>query len=312
MSLTSTLPYQTDELERWINSHEERQDNVRERARARIIWAEPEARTRTPYSLVYLHGFKATHPEGYPTHREVAHQLGCNLYLSRLRGHGLETDNPLGDLTCDDLMASARLAVEIGKRIGKKVVLMGTSTGASLALVMASQTGHRERISALVLYAPLIRFRGLEHYMLCTSAGRSLLKVVPGKYYLVRSGNASQGTSDPDWYSSYRLQGALALGRFVQKHMKASLFRKVRCPVFTSYYYKSSHRQDDVVSVRAINGLLKNNLGSNPKTLRFINYPEAGTHILPSKKYSRSQPKLQSDTLHFLDNLMSANNIESR
>lgn len=305
-SPTPSIPDNPTRLDDWITEFENQPGNVRKRARARIVWANRDSKKSTAYSLVYLHGFKASHPEGYPTHCDLAQQLECNLYLSRLKGHGLDLEEPLADFIVDDLIESARLAMEIGNRIGEKVVLIGTSTGASLALLLASLPEFRDSIKALVLYAPLIRFHGMEHYFLCTRTGRALLRVIRGKNYLFRSDQAEHVSYDPDWYSQYKLQGALALGQFVQTYMNTSLFRDIGCPVFTGYYYKNEKEQDRVVSVEAITNDLKEGLGSERDSITFINYPEAGSHILPSDKYSGCQPRLLSDTLHFLNNVMSA------
>src|SRR5690606_2388877 len=62
---------------------------------ARIIWADDSTKSRTPYALVYLHGFSASQEEGDPVHTRFAKTFGCNLYLPRLAEHGIDTTEPL-------------------------------------------------------------------------------------------------------------------------------------------------------------------------------------------------------------------------
>ena len=55
---------------------------------AHIIWNDTINKKKTPYSIVYLHGFSASHAEAYPIHEHLAQKFGCNLYLARLYNHG--------------------------------------------------------------------------------------------------------------------------------------------------------------------------------------------------------------------------------
>ena len=50
---------------------------------------------KTPYSILYLHGFSASTEEGNPVHINIANALGANIYLPRLFGHGLVEEEPI-------------------------------------------------------------------------------------------------------------------------------------------------------------------------------------------------------------------------
>src|SRR5687767_3811109 len=84
------VPPQPDELEGYISSiesvHKLKPDNE-----ARIIWADNTKKEKTPFSIVYLHGFSASQGEGEPVHRDIAKHFGYNLYLPRLAEHGIDT-----------------------------------------------------------------------------------------------------------------------------------------------------------------------------------------------------------------------------
>ncbi len=250
--------------------------SLKEDTEAKIIW-QSDTPQKTDYAIVYLHGFRASHPEGDPVHRTIAKKLGYNLFLSRMDEHGIYSDKPLLHLTEKKLLQSARFAFEIGRRIGQKVILMGTSTGGSLALWLASQESHKDVISSLILYSPLIRFYGIKEQLLMIPLTRKLLQFTLGREHLVRTMGTTYA-EDRTWNKEYSLQGALALGSFIDHYMANDLFNKVQCPVFTGYYYKSMEEQDKVVSVPAIKKL-KDRLGTRTEWMRFVNFPAKSRYL---------------------------------
>lgn len=297
------LPNDPEKLEAWIRNHESSDPAIKDHARAKILWANPGNISKTEYSMVYLHGFKASHGEGAPVHRRVAETLGLNLYLSRLEGHGLNVSKPLSELSAEALKKSALNALAIGRKIGKKVIIMGTSTGASLGLYLAVQPEFKGVISGLILYSPLIEFYGSSQLFLAHRVSRTLLKLIPGRNYLIKAEQGSSPEENRIWYSSYTLQGALALGAFIQHNMTGETFSQVSCPTFTGYYYKSKRQQDKVVSVEAIKSMYTQ-LGVANELKVLKNYPDAGTHVICSGLISGSINRLVTDSCEFIrDNL---------
>lgn len=212
--------------------------------------------------------------------------------------HGIETQYPLLNLTEEKLLESARFAIEIGKKLGEKVILMGTSTGASLALYLASQREYQKHISSLILYSPLIRFYGMSNKLLTNAMGRKALRIIPGNKYLITSKNSTYA-EDEIWNKSYAMAGAIALGSFVEHYMNASLFKKVKHPAFIGYYYKNKHNQDKVVSIKAIKKMISN-LGSRTEFLKIANFPDAQNHVICSSLLSKSVNDVIGNTLEFL------------
>ena len=103
-----------------------------------IVWA-GAAGVRTPVALVYLHGYSATRQELSPVAEQVAARLGANLYFARFAGHGLP-GAALAQVTPADWVRDAGEALAIGRRLGETVVVIGTSTGATWA-VLAAEAG---------------------------------------------------------------------------------------------------------------------------------------------------------------------------
>lgn len=303
---TKTLPDNPEALELWIDRQEKDAPKIKEGARASIIWADPREKTKTEYAMVYLHGFKASHGEGHPVHREVAKNFGCNLYLSRLEGHGLDIKKPLKDISASSFEESAFQALAIGKKIGKKVIIMGTSTGGSMGLFLAARPELSTHLSALILYSPLIEFYGVSQWLLGNTCSRTILKGIPGKNYMLTSKLGSLEAEKQIWYHTYALQGALALGAFIQKTMTSSAFSKIKCPVFVGYYYKNDKEQDKVVSIAAIKKMF-GTLGTKEPEKILKNFPEARTHVISSGLVSESVERIKKETEQFISGVLGYN-----
>jgi len=295
----AALPEQPAALDKIIALHEKAAKPLKKDAEARIIWHNEQHKSKTPWSIVYLHGFKGSQGEGYPVHRTIAQTFGCNLYLARLHGHGLIRKHNLGDLSSEDLLQSAMEACRIGEKIGGNVIVMGTSTGASLALYAAASNRFSNIIKALVLYSPLVHLYGINSLLLENSIGRTALRFIPGKNHQIKYDPFSP-EEEAIWYSSYLLNGALVLGETVQKIMRSSLFAQVQCPVFTGYYYKNSLHHDRVVSTSAIKRMMQK-LGTVSSKKLLVNFPNAGSHVIANSLLSNAVQDVIRETSSFLE-----------
>lgn len=297
----SQIPSDIYKLDNFLNKRESQFD-LKEGTSAQIIWNSSEPQ-QTEYAIVYLHGFRASHPEGDPVHKTIAKTFGCNLFLSRMEEHGIKSDYPLLNLTEEKMLRSARFAFEIGRRIGKKVILMGTSTGGSLALKLASKSKYKKAISSLILYSPLIDFYGISAKFLTNTLIRKVLTIIPGKKHLITTKNTTFA-EDKIWNKRYALAGALELGTFVERHMTPALFKKVSHPAFIGYYYKNKDEQDTVVSVPAIKEMVQH-LGTRTELLHISNFPKANNHVICNSLISKSVDNVIDNTGSFLKDVVS-------
>lgn len=134
---------------------------------------------RTAYSVVYLHGFSGTHLESAPLAEGVATALGANLHETRLKGHGLPGDS-LATATAGDWIADAVRALVIGARLGDSVVVIGLSTGGTLATWLAAQGNTVANLHSVVLVSPNYGARDpLTKYLLWPWANRLLPRLMP-------------------------------------------------------------------------------------------------------------------------------------
>ncbi len=145
-----------------------------------IVWASPE-KTRTPVSVVYLHGFSATRQETRPLSDSIAAALGANLFYTRLAGHG-RSDDAMGEASINDWLNDTIEAYAIGRRLGERVVVIGTSTGGTLATWLAARPDVDDLL-AVVLVSPNFGPKDPTSRLLLWPWGTQLARMVVGPYY---------------------------------------------------------------------------------------------------------------------------------
>ncbi len=262
---------------------------------ARIVWARDSLRQKTEYAIVYLHGFSASQEEGNPVHRNIARQFGCNLYLSRLSQHGIDTVDALVNLTADNLWESAKQALAIGRQLGNKVILMGTSTGGSLALQLAAT--YPSLVSGLVLYSPNIAINDPNAWLLNNPWGLQIARLVK-KSKLNTAANTTPEYKQY-WNHQYRLEAAAQLEEELETTMNKGTFGRIQQPTLTLYYYKDEQHQDPVVKVSAMKEMM-NSLATPAALKRMIAVPNAGSHVIASPIQSKDIVTVEKETAAFL------------
>lgn len=144
-----------------------------------ISWfSEPGA--PTPISIVYLHGFSATHKELSPMTEQLAVKLKANVFYSRLTGHGRSGD-AMTQATPDAWKKDAQEAYEIGALIGERVLLIGTSTGGTLSTWLSAQP-FADRLLGNVLISPNFAVKSGGAWLLKNPVGLWLAKKLSGDY----------------------------------------------------------------------------------------------------------------------------------
>ncbi|HVZ56485.1 MAG TPA: alpha/beta fold hydrolase [Chitinophagaceae bacterium] len=290
------VPDNPRELDSFVRAEESRH-HVKPDNEARIVWFNDSLKTPTDYAVVYLHGFSASQEEGNPVHRDFARRFGCNLYLSRLADHGIDTTEPMVNLTADRLWNSAKEAYAIGTKLGRKVILLSTSTGGTLALKLASEYPD---IAGIILMSPNIEINDPNAWLLNNPWGLQVAHLVKGKY------NTSQDTSAiyrRYWYSRYRMEAAVQLEELLETTMKSSLFEKVTQPVLLLYYYQDEKHQDPVVRVSAMKRMFRE-LGTADSLKREVDVPQAGDHVLGCYIKSHDVPAVEQACTKFAEQVL--------
>jgi esterase/lipase len=291
------VPSDPAALEAYVASNEAKH-KVKPDNEARIVWANDSTKAKTPYVIVYLHGFSASQEEGNPVHRNIAKQFGCNMYLARLSEHGIDTTDALVNMTATSLWESAKEAYAIGKQLGDKVILMGTSTGGTVALELASNF---EDVAGLVLYSPNIAINNPSAFLTNNPWGLQIARMVMGGKENVLKNRTD--TYKKYWNHQYRLEAVVELQELLETTMIPSHFNKIKCPLLTLYYFKDEKNQDPVVKVSAMKEMFE--AVATPANLkRMIPIPEAGNHVLASPIQSNDIVTVEKETALFLEQVM--------
>jgi pimeloyl-ACP methyl ester carboxylesterase len=268
------VPADADQLERYIAEKESRH-KLKPDNEARIVWFD-SARQKTPFSIVYLHGFSATQKEGDPVHRRLARAFGCNLFLSRLSDHGVDTTETLQLFTADRAWSSAKEALAIGMAIGHKVILLSTSTGGTLALKLAAE--YPDQVYALINMSPNIAINHPAAFILNDPWGLQISRMVMGGKYRTTGANEEKSRY---WNNRYRLESTVELEELVESSMNSETFERITQPSLTLYYYKNEQEQDPEVKVSGM--LDMHEQLATPDSLKEAKaMPAAGAHVLGS------------------------------
>ncbi|OQP68024.1 alpha/beta hydrolase [Niastella populi] len=265
---------------------------------ARVVWANDSVNNKTEYALVYLHGFTASQGEGDPVHRNLAKKFGCNLYLSRLAEHGIDTTEPMVNLTADNLWETAKQALAIGKQIGNKVILVGTSTGGTLALKLAAEYPN---IHALILMSPNIAINDPTAWILNNPWGLQIARLVTGSKYL--DSEDTREAYRKYWTHHYRIEAAVNLEELVETSMNKETFERVKQPTLVLYYYKNEVHQDSTVKVSAIREMFSQ-LGTPADKKREKAMPNTGNHVIGSWIRSKDIPGVEQEIALFMTEVL--------
>ncbi len=141
-----------DDIDAYLARREARFDDITPGVQKRVVWA-GEKGARTHWAVVYLHGYSATSEEIRPVPDRVAAVLGANLFYTRLAGHG-RPGEALGRVTAGDWIEDLAEAMEIGRRLGEKVLILSTSTGGTLATVAAADPQLSQGLAGIVFISP--------------------------------------------------------------------------------------------------------------------------------------------------------------
>ncbi|MEI3154133.1 MAG: alpha/beta hydrolase [Odoribacter sp.] len=151
-------------------------------------------------------------------------------------------------MTPAHLYHSAQEALVIAHKLGQKVVIMGTSTGCTLALMLAAD--YPQLVEGLILYSPNIKIKNPLAPLLSGPWGLQVTRAIHGGKYAV-SDDPADSEVCKYWYCRYRVEAQVYLQQLLDMRMNRREFEKVRQPVFLGYYYKDADHQDQTIEVKA-------------------------------------------------------------
>lgn len=283
-------------IQAYLASQDDKVPDVFPENRAQVIWA--DSIRKTPYSIVYLHGFSASAMEGAPIHQDFAKRYGCNLLLSRLADHGRNSEESFLNLTPRALVESAKEAIALGQLLGEKVILMSCSTGGTLSAYLAAE--NPDIIEAQIMYSPNIAIYSSASTLLTKPWGLQLARATSGGEY--RSFTVPE-SCDPAWTTTYRLEGLIALQALLDQTMRPEIFQKISHPVFVGCYYKNEEEQDMVVSVEAMRTFM-DQISTPEEDKSFITFPEAQTHVIAAGCQTKDLEGVRTASYEFAEQIL--------
>ena len=278
------LPTAPRALADWVAQREDAQPGLKPGNAARVHLHEPAAPARTAFAVVYLHGFTASPGECAQQPELLAQALSANAFVARLPGHGLGADDAMVGITTAHWLAAAEEALAIGRRLGERVVLVGTSLGAGLATWLAARNPDVAAVVAWSLGASPVDPAQLDQ--VCAAQG------------VLHDPRPRSDAQLRFWSRSVHVDGFRALREFMGTQMTHAMAASVRAPYFLAYYYADDTHQDPTASVTAMRAFFSA-LGTPPTQRRERAFAN-GTHAIASPWRSDAADEVMRETLAFL------------
>lgn len=266
--------------------------NIKEGNEEKIVWQ--NEKVKSEFAVVYLHGFSASHQEGFPIHINIANHLKANLLLTRLPYHGLNDSLAFKDFSPKTIVEYAKNAIKIGKSIGEKVIVVSCSTGGTLSAYLSAKDSG---ISAQIMFSPNFELQDKTTNLLTKPWGLQIARKVKGSKY--HEWNTPL-KARPYWYHKYRLEGVIGLQNLLNETMKDELFTEIEQPTFIGYFYKNEELKDRTISIDRIKEVEKL-LQAKSSMNQFIAYPNGRAHVFISPLYNPDWQDVQKDVFRFLD-----------
>ncbi len=226
-----------EDLDEYLKTSESRFSDITPDTEKTIVWVDPEKKAKTSVSIVYIHGFSATRQEVAPLCDIFAQRSGANLFYTRLTGHG-RGSLPMGAARVNDWLNDTVEALEIGRQIGEKVIVMSVSTGGTLATWLATREQTRDVLAYILISPNFMPYKSTARFLNLPWA-RVLLPRIFGDTYTWEPFNERHGQY---WTTSHPIEAVFQMMALVQM-VRDSNLGKIRTP---TYFFFST--QDRVVN----------------------------------------------------------------
>jgi len=182
-------------------------DDISPGTEARVIWAGGEGQD-TDWVVLYLHGFSATSEEIRPVPDLVAQALGANLVYARLRGHG-RGGEALGAAMAGEWIDDTGFFLDTARAVGDSVLILGTSTGATLAAHALADPEQAEAVAGIAFISPNFRLSNPAGMLLEWPFARHWVPLLVGEE---RSFEPQNDQHAMFWTTQYASVAAVSMG----------------------------------------------------------------------------------------------------
>ena len=255
-------------LDEWVKTSEAAFPDIKPGNAKGIVW-NSGAKERTPWAVVYIHGFSASRLETAPVGDLVAKALGANAFHTRLAGHG-RPGAAMGEATVQDWMADALEAVRIGQTLGERVLVISCSTGSTLATWLA-MTPEGSKIAAHVFVSPNFGPKDKRSELINGPWGKQIAYAILGDQREWKPDSAAEANA---WTSNYPTKALFPMMSMV-KHVRDSDLSTFLTPVLVLY----SENDQTVDPVETQSAFTR--IASPLKSMNLVDYSKSkGQHVL--------------------------------
>jgi pimeloyl-ACP methyl ester carboxylesterase len=198
--------------------HQDRDEAVREICLPRVV----AHGAQVEWAAVILHGF-STCPEQFHELSNRLFELGFNVYIPRQPYHGLSNrvGNNLAPLSAEELADYGDQSVDIGRGLGRRVLVIGLSGGGTVAAWLAQNRPD------LDIAMPIAAMLGMSFIpSLLTRPFAWLFNRIPDFYMWWDPRNKAENPYAVDYsypgYSIHSMSEVLKLGVLVRKQARTS------------------------------------------------------------------------------------------
>lgn len=217
-----TAEFDDSQLGKGVNAHltwrEAQVDGITQGVEKQVIWTgAPEEKTN--WSLLYIHGFSATSQEIRSVPDDVARNLGANLVLTRLQGHGRGAE-AMAEGTVAGWMADTAEALAVARKIEDRVLVISTSTGGTLAAAAALDPELMQGVAGMVMVSPNLGIKNPMARLLTWPAARYWMPLIAGER---RSFEPLNSAHEKYWTTQYPSVAVIPLAALVKAVGRADL-----------------------------------------------------------------------------------------
>ena len=255
-------------LDAWLQSSEATYTDIRPGNAKGIVW-NSASHQRTPWAVVYIHGFSASRLETAPVAERVARELGANTFYTRLAGHG-RSGAAMGEPSPQDWMADAVEAVRIGKTLGERVLVISCSTGSTLATWLATST-EGNSVAAHAFISPNFGPKDKRSEIINGPWGKNIALALEGEN---RGWTPADSRETEAWTTRYPTKALFPMMAMV-KHVRESDLSTFQTPVLVLY----SEKDQTVDPTETLSAYTR--MGAPLKTIETVDYSKSrGQHVL--------------------------------
>jgi esterase/lipase len=263
-------PNLPEELDAYLDVHEASVPALRVGDEKGIVRHVPGSRDTTELALVYLHGFSADRHEVEPLITRVASEVGANVFFTRLTGHG-RNGAAMADAKVVDWFDDAAEAFTIGAALGRRVVLVGTSTGGTLATWAATRPEVEGRLAALVLISPNFHPRDHSARILLAPWGGLIARLTAGDSRCFEPASEEQ---ERHWTTCYPISALEPMMALVE-HVRRMDLSAIDVPVLVVY-----SPQDEVVDPLETERSIQSMTSARVEVWRYEGAEDPSQHLL--------------------------------